>query len=219
MPTFTFEDSTLEKALEKAEEELGIKRADFRHEILEEKEKGLLGMKWGKSCRISVTTGEKKKEDEAVSSAPVKASAILERILELSGFQARVDIESSEEEICLEVKIPKDQESLFIGRKGKNIDAFQHIAGKILEKELDDKAIRVTVDCARYRKRRKDTLIGMARKAADELKAGGRTYTFPSMQAADRRVIHMFMKEEGFFTESRGMGEEKRVVASIVNPA
>jgi predicted RNA-binding protein Jag len=53
----------------------------------------------------------------------------------------------------------------------------------------------------------------MARKAAQELKNGSSLYTFPPMHAGDRRIIHMTMKEEGFLTESRGRGEEKKVVA------
>ena len=219
MPDFRFEDSSVEGAIAKAEAELGVKREMLDIEVLEEKQKGLLGIKWGKTCAIKVSTKNRKEElspktsktDNEVIEA---ALATLDKLMDMSGFKGNIDAFSAPEEIILDVKLDAELESLFIGRRGKNIDAYQYILNKMVENSLKDRVKRIVIDCAEYRIRRRESLQNMARKAAQELKNGGSLYTFPPMQAGDRRIIHMTMKEEGFNTESRGRGEEKKVVAT-----
>ena len=218
MPDFKFEDSSIEGAIAKAEAELGVKREMLDIEVLEEKQKGLLGIKWGKTCVIKASTKNRKEElpqktsqtdDEVIE----EALATLDKLMEMSGFKGDIDAFNAPEEIILDVKLDAELESLFIGRRGKNIDSYQFILNKMVENTLKDRVKRIVIDCAEYRIRRRETLKNMARKAAQELKKGSSLYTFPPMHAGDRRIIHMTMKEEGFITESRGRGEEKKVVA------
>ncbi len=224
MPDFRFEDSSVEGAIAKAEAELGIKREMLDIEVLEEKQKGLLGIKWGKTCLIKVSTKNRKEELPQKPVQPQKTSqtddevieealATLDKLMEMSGFKGDINAFNAPEEIILDVKLDAELESLFIGRRGKNIDSYQFILNKMVENTLKDRVKRIVIDCAEYRVRRRETLKNMARKAAQELKKGSSLYTFPPMHAGDRRIIHMTMKEEGFLTESRGRGEEKKVVA------
>ena len=235
MPDFRFKDSSVEGAIAKAEAELGVKREMLDIEVLEEKDKGILGLKWGKTCAIKVSTKARKEElstknrKEEPTQRPAQtqktsktddevieeALAILDKLMELSDFECHIDAFNAPEDIILDVKLDAELESLFIGRRGKNIDAYQYILNKIVENNLKDRVKRIVIDCAEYRLRRRESLQNMARKAAQELQNGSKLYTFPPMQAGDRRIIHMTMKEEGFNTESRGRGEEKKVVATV----
>lgn len=52
----------------------------------------------------------------------------------------------------------------------------------------------------------------MARKAARKVKSEGSAYTFPPMEAVERRIIHLTMKREGLLTESKGQGRDRKVV-------
>jgi spoIIIJ-associated protein len=213
MPDFRFEDSTVEKAIEKAERELGVERESLDIEVIEEKNKGILGMTWGKVCTIKVTRKRKSSALQAEEGDVLDvAKDVLNRLLELSDFKGEIIAEETPEEVILKVNIDADLESLFIGRRGKNIDSYQYILNKIVENRMQERVKRIVLDCAGYRIRRKESLENMAKKAIDELRGGGGTYTFPPMQAGDRRIIHMTMKEAGFETESRGRGEEKKVV-------
>ncbi len=224
MPNFRFEDISVEAAIVKAETELGIKREMLDIEVLEEKQKGILGIKWGKVCAISASP-KNRKEDASQKTVQThkstktdnevieEALATLDKLMEMSGFKGDINAFNAPEEIILDVKLEAELESLFIGRRGKNIDAYQYITNKMVENTMQERVKRIVIDCAEYRIRRRESLQNMAKKAAQELKNGGRLYTFPPMQAGDRRIIHMTMKEEGFNTESRGRGEEKKVVA------
>jgi len=219
VPKFRFEDRSVEGAIAKAEAELGIKREMLDIEVLEEKEKGILGIKWGKTCVIKASPKNRKEElpqNPAQTDNEVieEALATLDKIMEMSGFKGDINAFNAPEEIILDVKLDAELESLFIGRRGKNIDSYQYILNKIVENNLKDRVKRIVIDCAEYRVRRRESLKNMARNAAQELKNGSSLYTFPPMQAGDRRIIHMTMKEEGFSTESRGRGEEKKVVAT-----
>lgn len=241
MPEFRFEDSSVEGAIAKAEAELGVKREMLDIEVLEEKQKGILGIKWGSTCSIKVSTKIRKEESivknrsekpdnkkskdlspkTTVSDDEVIKEAVyeLDKLMEMSGFKGNISSDSTDEDIFLCVKVDADLESLFIGRRGKNIDSYQYILNKIVENKLKDRVKRIVIDCADYRVRRRESLVNMALNAVQELKDGGRLYTFPPMQAGDRRIIHMTMKEEGFNTESRGRGEEKKVVATASRQA
>jgi len=210
MSEFTFQESTIEKAIEKAEKELGLNRESLEIEVLEEKNKGLLGLKWGKSVVLKAIPKSSVKKYEGTDAAAIAKESLL-KILELSGLKADVELRETFDEIILDTKLDPEIESLFIGRRGKNLDSYQYILNKIVEKKSDDRERRIVVDCQGYRGRRIKNLEEMAKKAVAEVKSSGRPYSFPPMRASDRRIIHMTIKNEGFSTESRGKGDEKKV--------
>lgn len=206
MSNYTFEGKTLEEATKRAEEELGASRDDMKIELLEEKDKGVLGLSWGKKCVISVELAGGKLQRKGE-----EPHLVLEELLRQSGLEGSVESKETFDEIILDVKISERDESLFIGRRGKNLDAYQYLVSKISDNR-NEKTKRVVVDCADYRSRRKAKLESMARKAAHIVKSEKKNYSFPPMQAGERKIIHMTIKEEGLQTESRGVGEEKKVV-------
>lgn len=215
MPEFTFEESTFERVVEKAERELGTKREALNIEVVEEKDKGFLGIKWGKVCKIKVS--QKTRQISSAPEAAEMASETLKKLLELSGLKGDVEVSDTAEELILDVKVDSDSESLFIGKRGKNLDAYQYIVNKIVDSKIEERVKRIVLDCQGYRSRRVETLERMARKAASEVKNSNKSYTFPPMRASDRRIIHITMKEEGLETESRGRGDEKKVYVLPTN--
>ena len=48
MSVYSFEAKTLDEAIIKAEKELNTSREDLKIDVVETKEKGLLGLSWGK---------------------------------------------------------------------------------------------------------------------------------------------------------------------------
>lgn len=210
-----FQEKTVEKAVEKAERELGISRERLEIEVLEEKDKSLLGMKWGKTCSIRVTAKDDGR-DETPATAEFGAADIakesLKRLLDLTNIKGDIKTCESEDEIVLETRINGDSGSLFIGRRGKNIDAYQYIVNKIVEKKIDGRVKRIIIDSENYRARKIERIEGIAKKGIMAVKKSGRSYALPPMNAEERRIIHMTAKREGFVTESNGNGIEKKVV-------
>lgn len=213
MSDLTFEGKTLEEAIELAEKTLQKDRESLKIEVLEDKSKGLLGLSWGKKVTIKVTNeAEIRESGSNVGQEATIAGETLEKLLELSSLDGKVELKETFDEIILNVSLSETEESLFIGRKGKNLDAYQYVVSKIVDNIRTARGKRIVVDCADYRSRRKAKLEGMARKAIYNVKKEKKSYTFPPMPAGERRIIHMTVKEEGLKTESKGFGEEKKVV-------
>lgn len=208
-----FQDKSVDKAIEKASRELGVEKESLNVEVIDEKDKSVLGMKWGKTVSIKVLLKDKESEFAPINENPVDISKqSLEKILEFMNIQGSINVTESNNEIVLDVQMEKDVESLFIGRRGKNLDAFQYIINKIVDNKIEGKSKRVVIDSEDYKARRQGRLESMAAKAIKAVKNSGEGYTFPPMKADERRIIHITVKKEGLFTESKGNGIEKKVV-------
>jgi len=73
-------------------------------------------------------------------------------------------------------------------------------------------AMRVVLDVDDYRKRRAESMAQMALRLGDEAKRTGQSQVAGLLNAYDRRIIHVTLKEDPFLeTESIGEGELKRV--------
>ncbi len=210
MSVYSFEAKTLDEAIIKAEKELDTKREDLKIDVVETKERGLLGLSWGKKVTISV---EPKTKGAADSADMAKiASDSINTLIKMSGLEGEIEVSETFDEIVINVRLEEKDESLFIGRRGKNLEAYQYIVNKVVDSTTSARGKRIVIDCAEYRSRRRSKLEAMASKAAHTVKAEKKTYSFPPMPASERRIIHMTIKEEGLKTESRGSGDEKRVI-------
>ena len=210
MSVYSFEAKTLDEAIIKAEKELDAKREDLKIDVVETKGKGLLGLSWGKKVTISVEQKIKGTDDSADM---VKiASDSIKTLIKMSGLEGDIEVSETSDEIVINVCIEEKDESLFIGRRGKNLEAYQYMVNKVADSATSSRGKRIVIDCAEYRSRRRSKLEAMASRAAHSVKTEKKTYSFPPMPASERRIIHMTIKEEGLRTESRGSGDEKRVI-------
>ncbi len=210
MSVYSFEAKTLDDAIIKAEKELNTSREDLKIDVVETKGKGLLGLSWGKKVTISVETKAKGTADSADMAKT--ASDSINTLIKMSGLEGDIELSETFDEIIINVRLDEKDESLFIGRRGKNLEAYQYIVNKVVDSTTAARGKRIVIDCAEYRSRRRSKLEAMASKAAHSVKTEKRTYSFPPMPASERRIIHMTIKEEGLKTESRGSGDEKRVI-------
>ena len=92
---------------------------------------------------------------EDVQQALEIAREHLSKMIELSGMEARVEGEISENRIVMNVV--GESSGLLIGKKGKTLDAIQYILSKMVSKQLGKRAY-VVVDSENYRGRRKKSL-------------------------------------------------------------
>lgn len=213
MSVYSFEAKTLDEAIIKAEKELNASREDLKIDVVETKEKSLLGLSWGKKVSISVEPKTAGTAKEGKGADMVKtASDSIKTLIQMSGLEGEIEVSENIDEIIINVSLEEKDESLFIGRRGKNLEAYQYIVNKIVDSASSSRGKRVVIDCAEYRARRRAKLEAMASRAAHTVKAEKKNYSFPPMPASERRIIHMIIKEEGLKTESRGSGDEKRVI-------
>ncbi len=139
---------------------------------------------------------------------------LMTQLMELVGFDGTVDAFDAGEVILVQVSTA--QTGLFIGQKGETIDALQYLLNLIVYRDWPF-AKRIVVDTEGYRQRRVEAIQGMANRVARRAQRERRPLSLPPMSAAERRVVHLFLKENPkVSTSSEGQDENRRVVISPV---
>ncbi len=100
-----------------------------------------------------------------------------------------------------------------IGREGRTLSAIEFLANTVLAKEIGENALRVNVDAAGYKRRHEERLLETARRAAARVRKTGEAFEMDALSAADRRIIHIALREDAFVTtESVGEGMDRRII-------
>jgi spoIIIJ-associated protein len=133
---------------------------------------------------------------------------------EALGLDGDVNVEERPEGI--RAVLEGDDLGLFIGRHGQTIDAVQHLAFKVANRDAErDAAVRVTVDAAGYRARREQALHRQAEQAAEKAVTTGRPVALDAMSATERKVVHEFLKDrDGVETYSEGTEPDRHLVVA-----
>jgi len=144
-----------------------------------------------------------------------RVRAIVTQVVRALGLNAAVSVEETTEEIRAVVE-GGDELGVMIGRRGATIDALQHVAGRAVAHGGGERK-RVVVDAAGYRERREAILRRTADRAAEDALAGRRPVELEPMTAAERRVVHLYLRERvDIETHSEGDEPERRLILSPV---
>ncbi len=154
--------------------------------------------------------------DEAPDTLPedpaARVKAVLERILDSLGIDSEVEI--SEDEELIEARVDADEVGLLIGRHGQTIDAVQLICFQAAFQGIRERK-RVIVDASGYRERRREALERRADRVSEEALSGDSAIELEPMSAAERRVIHEYLRERaGIETYSEGDEPNRFVVVA-----
>jgi spoIIIJ-associated protein len=146
--------------------------------------------------------------------APERVRELLETVNDALGLEADVVIDEDDEGI--RGTLEGDDLGLFIGRHGQTIDAVQHLAFKIANRDAPrDSAVRVTVDAAGYRERREHMLHRQADQAASRAARSGRPVALDAMSATERKVVHEHLKDrDDVETYSEGTEPDRHLVVA-----
>ena len=194
------EGRTTEEAMELALKKLGVTRDQVRVTVLYEAKKSLFGL-ITKPAKVRISL----KEDP--SSTP---EGILKTLLAEMGIEADVNSEVSDGNIYLNINTPNA--GLLIGRRGRTLDAIQHLLNCIVNRSSLVKR-RVIVDAEQYRERREEILTNLAHKLASKVKTTGQEIVVEPMNPQDRRIIHLALQDDQEVTTfSRGEGSFRSVV-------
>lgn len=102
--------------------------------------------------------------------------------------------------------------ALLIGKRGLTLEALQYLIEKIVNKQ-NDARIRVLVDVGGYLTARKTNLQRLATKMADKAQKTNKPVTIGQMNAYDRRIVHLHLKDkQGVRTQSVGEGYYRKLV-------
>ncbi len=133
-------------------------------------------------------------------------------LLDAMGFEARVEVYDAGGFVAVDVST--DDTALFIGQKGETIDALQYLINASVNRTRTSR-VRIVLDAEGYRQRRVEALQGMAHRSARKALREDRPVELPPMNPAERRVVHLFLRDNPrVTTESEGAGDSRRVLIS-----
>lgn len=141
--------------------------------------------------------------------------ATISKLLFHMGLQAQVSAhygESRDDRHPIMVDIRGNDLGVLIGRHGETLNAFQYIASLMVGKETQE-FIQLIVDVEGHRDRRERQLRQLARRMAEQVIKSGRKLTLEPMSAAERRIIHMELREHpAVMTQSTGEEPHRKIV-------
>jgi spoIIIJ-associated protein len=133
-------------------------------------------------------------------------------VVEGMGFESRVDVYDADGFIAVDVA--PDNTALFIGQKGETIDALQYLVNSAVYRKRPF-VKRIILDAEGYRQRRVEAIQGIAHRTARRAIRERRTVELPPMNPSERRIVHLFLKDNpSVTTHSEGSGEDRRVKIS-----
>jgi spoIIIJ-associated protein len=111
-----------------------------------------------------------------------------------------------------------DDLGMLIGRKGETLAALQYMVRLILSKQFEE-GVDVIVDVEGHKRRREEQLRRMARRVAEQAAQRRRTMTLEPMPPAERRIVHLELRDHPEVrTESVGEGAQRKVTIIPKNP-
>lgn len=194
---------TVEEAVEAVAGELGVSSEEMEYEVLEEGNRGFLGLVGGKVARVLGW----------VKIGPVeRAEEFLKGLLERMGVEAEVQRRDVGEYVRFNLQ--GKQVGVLIGRRGRTLDSLQYLANLVANKGSQD-MVRLIVDVGGYRERRAETLERLGRRLAERVRRQRRKVVLEPMTPQERRVIHLALQEEqGVNSHSEGEEPFRKVVIS-----
>jgi spoIIIJ-associated protein len=206
MKSIKMKGKSVDEAMEAAIAVLGAKKEGVKVKVLNEGKPAIMGIIGGEEAEVEVTVNEEPKEE---------ARQILQNILDKMGFMAMVEIGPNEgENIGLAVK--GEDMGRIIGKEGAMLKSLETITNAMIWKITGQK-IWVSIDAGGYKEKRVKVLEKLAEEIAEEVNMSGQEKAMPFMTAADRRVIHMYIKNNTKLASySTGEGKDRRMVIAPV---
>jgi spoIIIJ-associated protein len=215
---YEFEGKTKEEALKKASAKLGLSEDQLEFDVLSYGSTGIFGLVGVKKARIRVSVpGSDEAEPVESSQSPGHPEEVteiaknaLEKMVAFIVEDATVAVEDASD--IVKFKVEGSNSALLIGKHGRTLDALQYIVQKIVQKEKRTKK-RIVVDVEGYRERRKASLTQLALRLGEKVKRSGKPATISPMNAYDRRIVHVALKDESKVrTQSMGSGALRKLV-------
>ena len=228
---------SVEEAIEKGLQELGLSEADVDVEVLDEGKKGLLGL-GSRQARIAIKIRPQPEpsefeqdevqivkrapelvedtdqqvmtsaEPEEISISRETINIILEKMHVDADVSLRLGDAGSNHVQPILIDIEGDDLSFLIGRKAETINALQYITSLIVGRELG-RWVPLQIDVQHYRRRREDELRTLANRIAEQVVRTGRKQVLEPMPPNERRIIHIELRENPQ-VETESIGEDPR---------
>ena len=199
MNSHIYEAKTKEAALEMALQELNVDKEDLIINKVDEKNSLLK-----KSVQIEVYN-----INEIVSFIKDTISEITKRM----NVEANLEVRKRDKSIS--ITIFSDNNSILIGKQGKNVAALQLLIRQMVNSKLNE-PISITLDVGNYKEKRIKSIEALAKRLAREAYKTKTEITMDSMNSYERRIVHSVLSDDKYvYTESTGEEPHRKVVIKL----
>jgi len=231
-----FEGKNVDKALKKASVELNLEVDQLDYDVVSYGSSGIFGLVGTKKAKIRVKTNgagiapeieseakvearnlvndafedepvqDRANSDEVMDQAMAEGRIFLEQLVQYISEGAKIECERRNGRLVF--KVEGGNSSLLIGKKGQTLESIQYLIEKVVNKK-NEARIRVLVDVEGYLGARKANLQRLAAKLAEK----AQQLTIGQMNAYDRRIVHLHLKENtAVRTQSVGEGYYRKLI-------
>lgn len=205
---------TVEEAIEIATLELGVGRDGVAVDVVSHGRSGILGI-GSEPAKVRV----RRIDSNGIAG---DALSIVSHFLKSLDVIALASIRSTgvDENEPAVIDIQGEDAGLLIGKRGETLRSLQLLLNIMLSQQHESQSTRmpVVLDIEHYRKRRERNLQRLAEKMANRALETGNSVELESMNAADRRIVHLTLSSsKSVTTESKGEGSDRRVMIIPTN--
>ena len=237
-----FKARSIAKAVKIASKEMGIPQEDLQYDIISHGASGIFGLTGVKKARILVHLAEtnaieieeptedqpyfrspkddspeadSRRDEEARESVDREAvfavgEQMVRRIVDAISPEASIKVQRDDDEISFNVE--GGASGILIGKRGQTLEAIQVLVEKAVRR-LNGHRIRVSIDVEGYLKNKEANLVRTAERVAQKVKSKGRPASIGFMNAQDRRIIHLALKDNhAVRTQSVGDGSYRKLM-------
>ena len=151
-------------------------------------------------------------DEEVLETAREMLATLLEKMnirARVEGAWGEADETGNPPPMLLDVR--GDDLTSLIGPRGETLAALQYIVRSMVAHQMGE-GVMVQVDVQEYKARRAQQLTRLAERTADQVVKLSRPLTLEPMSPADRRIIHIALRQhESVYTESQGEGDKRKV--------
>lgn len=192
----------VEEAVENGLKILGLTREQVEIREISEGKPGVLGVFGGEEAEVELRQKTTRAED---------ACETLQEILNRLGLMAVSEIVSEEANTVM-LNVKGEDLGKVIGKDGAMLMALQTLTSTIASRDFEER-VRVYIDAGGYKSKQEQALSRLAEEAAKDVIESGQEKVLPPMSAADRRIVHVALKDmQGVQTYSQGEGADRRLV-------
>lgn len=192
----------INEAVESAAKVLGKTKDEIQYRVIGEGKPGMLGVFGGEEAEIEAW--EKTTAGQAAKEA-------LQEIIDKLGLMAIAELKGEDAE-SISLNIKGEELGQIIGKEGATLMALQILVSSMISKAFERRA-RVYIDAGGYRERQEQAIERLAKEAAKDVEKSGIEKVLPPMSAADRRIVHLCLKDnDKIQTFSKGEGADRRLV-------
>lgn len=155
-------------------------------------------------------------DDKALVTAQ-KGRELLEGLLAHMGLRATVEVvlqsdaETEDDDRSLVLNIVGDDLGVLIGRQNETLSAVEFVTRLMVNQQTHTRTSFI-VDVNGYRAKRAEALRRLALRMAEQVAQSGRMVALEPMSPAERRIIHLALRDHpAASTQSVGEGDRRKV--------